>query len=247
MSIWGKVIGGVAGFALGGPLGGIIGAAFGHAIDRSKYTQRFGHEAASIQTRQTAFTVGVIVLSAKMAKADGTVTREEINTFKKIFNIPADEMREVGRLFDEARRDADGYEPYARQIGDLFSHDKVVLENLLGGLFQIALADGVVHPKELKYLRNVSNEFGLDRTTFERVRAVYMSGEQVNPYEVLGVSQDSTDAEVKKAYRKLIREHHPDTLIAQGLPQEFVDMANEKVAQINTAYESIEKIRALKN
>ena len=245
MSIWGKVIGGVAGFALGGPLGGIIGAAFGHAIDRSKYTQRLGHEAASIQTRQTAFTIGVIVLSAKMAKADGTVTREEITTFKKIFNIPTKEMSEVGRLFDEARRDAEGYEPYARQIGDLFSHDKVVLENLLSGLFQIALADGVIHPKELEYLKNVSNELGLGKTTFERVRAVHMAGENINPYEVLGVSQDSTDAEIKKAYRKLIREHHPDTLIAQGLPQEFVDMANEKVAQINNAYDSIQKVRAL--
>ena len=244
MSIWGKIIGGMAGFALGGPLGGIIGAAFGHAIDRSSSKQRQGQGFTSIQTRQTAFTVGVIVLSAKMAKADGKVTREEIDTFKKIFNIPSDEMHEVGRLFDEAKRDAEGYEPYARQIADLFVHDPAVLENLLGGLFQIALADGLVHPEELKYLKNVSREFAMDAATFERIRSVHTVGEQANPYEVLGVKQDSTEQEVKQAYRKLIREYHPDTLIAKGMPQEFVDVANEKMAQINTAYETIEKFRA---
>ena len=233
----------MAGFALGGPLGGIIGTAFGHAIDRSTSKHRAGQGFASIQTRQTAFTVGVIVLSAKMAKADGKVTREEIDTFKRIFNIPPEELREVGRLFDEAKRDADGYEPYARQIADLFVHDPAVLENLLGGLFQIALADGVVHRDELNFLRNVSREFGLNDNIFERVRAVHTSVEQVNPYEVLGVRQDSTEQEVKQAYRKLIRENHPDTLIAKGMPQEFVDMANQKMAQINSAYETIQKYR----
>ena len=244
MSIWGKIIGGVAGFAIGGPLGGIIGTAFGHAIDRSTSKHRAGGEFASVQTRQTAFTVGVIVLSAKMAKADGKVTREEIDTFKKIFNIPSDELREVGRLFDEAKRDADGYEPYARQIADLFVHDPAVLENLLGGLFQIALADGVIHRDELNFLKNVSREFRFNDNTFERIRAVYDGAEQVNPYEVLGGRRDSTEQEVKQAYRKLIKEHHPDTLIAQGMPQEFVDMANKKVAQINAAYEKIENYRA---
>ncbi|HIN76653.1 MAG TPA: molecular chaperone DjiA [Rhodospirillales bacterium] len=245
MSIWGKVIGGVAGFALGGPLGAILGSAFGHAIDRSKSQRRLKQGPVSIQTRQTAFTVGVIVLSAKMAKADGMVTRDEVNTFKKVFNIPPDEMHEVGLLFDQARRDAEGYEPYAGQIGELFAHDPVVLENLLGGLFQIALSDGFVHPKELAYLNNVSRELGLDRATFERIRAAYMVGEQINPYEVLGVTQKATSEEVKKAYRNLTRENHPDTLIAQGMPQEFVEVANEKMAKINTAYASIQKQRSL--
>ena len=244
MSIWGKIIGGVAGFALGGPLGAILGTAFGHAIDRSKLQQRFGHGAASIQTRQTAFTVAVIVLSAKMAKADGSVSRDEVNTFKNIFNIPPDELHEVGRLFNEARRDAGGYEPYARQIGNMFAHDPVVLENLLDGLFLIALADGILHPKELTYLENVSREFGLNSSIFDRICARHMAGNEIDPFEILGISHNSTDDEVKKAYRNLIRENHPDTVIAQGMPQEFVDVANEKMAQINTAYEKIEKQRA---
>ena len=106
MSIWGKVIGGVAGFAVGGPLGALLGAVAGHALDRSRGQKRQGSSPSSIETRQTAFTIAVIVLSAKMAKADGTVTRDEINTFKTIFNISSEEIRDVGRLFDEARQDA---------------------------------------------------------------------------------------------------------------------------------------------
>jgi len=245
LSIWGKIIGGVAGFYLGGPLGALLGAAFGHAIDRSKVKQQVRQGSVPIQERQKAFTVAVIVLSAKMAKADGRVTRDEIDTFKNIFNIPPNEMHEVGLLFDEARRDAEGYEPYASQIGTMFAHDPVVLENLLGGLFQIALADGIVHPKELAYLRNISHQFGFDKSTFERICVVHMGGEEINPYEILGISQNSTDNEVKKAYRSLIRENHPDTLIAQGMPQEFIDVANEKMAQINTAYEKIQKQRSI--
>ena len=118
MSIWGKVIGGVAGFALGGPLGALLGAAFGHAVDRSKSRGSANWQSQPVQNKQTAFTVGVIVLSAKMAKADGHVTRDEVDAFKRIFQIPANDMRDVGTLFNQARRDAEGYEPYAQQIGD---------------------------------------------------------------------------------------------------------------------------------
>ena len=245
MSIWGKIIGGMAGFYLGGPLGALLGAAFGHALDRSKARQGLNQGPVPIQTRQKAFTVAVIVLSAKMAKADGIVTRDEVDTFKKIFDISANEMHEVGLLFDEARRDAEGYEPYANQIGEMFAHDPVVLENLLGGLFQIALADGIVHPKELAYLKNVSDEFGFDTATFERISLMHMGDSEINPYEILGINQSSSDDEVKKAYRRLIRQNHPDTVIAQGMPQEFIEVANEKMVQINTAYEQIQKQRSI--
>ena len=108
MSIWGKIIGGAAGFALGGPLGAIVGAAAGHAVDK----MRAGPP--SEKRRQAAFSIAVIVLAAKMAKADGVVTRDEIDSFKRLFHVPAHEMRNVGRLFDQAKQDSAGYAPYAK-------------------------------------------------------------------------------------------------------------------------------------
>ena len=245
MSIWGKVIGGVAGFALGGPLGALIGAYAGHRMDKARdgAGAPVGYGEADQQTRQVAFTMAVIVLSAKMAKADGVVTREEVDAFKRIFHIPADEMNNVGRLFDEARQDAGGFEPYAEQIAAMFRFEPAVLEELVGGLFHIAQADGVIQPAELDYLARVSAIFGFSQHDFERIKASYDKPETSSPYQVLGVSQDDSDGDIKKAYRKLIHENHPDKLMAQGLPQEFIDLANEKMAAINAAYDNIKKQR----
>jgi len=245
MSIWGKIIGGATGFALGGPLGALIGVVAGHAVDRIRGEGEATPEASA--TRQVAFTMAMIVLSAKMAKADGQVTRVEVDAFKRVFHIPPGEAKGVGRVFDEARRDAQGFEPYARQVAEMFVHEPAVLEELLGGLFHIAMADGIVHPAEMTYLRQVGKIFGLDHHGFERVRASHMGGNtEVDPYEVLGLDHDASDDEVKATYRKLIRENHPDQLIAQGLPQEFIDLANEKMASINAAYDTIECQRGLK-
>ncbi|HJN24609.1 MAG TPA: TerB family tellurite resistance protein [Rhodospirillales bacterium] len=242
MSIWGKVIGGVAGFTLGGPLGALIGVYAGHKMDqaRSGDGSKLG---ADTQTRQVAFTMAVIVLSAKMAKADGVVTREEVEAFKRVFHIPPDEMKKVGQLFDEARKDASGYEPYAQQVAQMFRHEPAILEELIGGLFHIAKADGEVHPAELEFLAKVSVIFGFSEHDFERLRASYDTPEKSDPYEILGVSRDDDDGTIKKAYRKLIVENHPDKLMAQGLPQEFVDLANEKMAAINAAYDTVKKQR----
>jgi DnaJ like chaperone protein len=247
MSIWGKVIGGVAGFALGGPLGALIGAYAGHRMDKARAGDTGGAAfgAADRQTRQVAFTMAVIVLSAKMAKADGVVTREEVEAFKRVFHIPNDEMGMVGKLFDDARKDSKGFEPYAEQIGQMFAGEPAVLEELIGGLFHIAQADGVVHPAELDFLARVSMIFGFSERDFERLRASYDQPETSSPYEVLGVARDDSDADIKKAYRKLIVENHPDKLMAQGLPQEFIDLANEKMAAINVAYDVIKKQRGL--
>jgi DnaJ like chaperone protein len=245
MSIWGKIIGGVAGFAVGGPLGAIVGTAFGHAVDRQRSNKYFEFNPDNLQTRQTAFTVAVIVLSAKMAKADGHVTRDEIDAFKRIFEIPENEISDVGHLFNEARQDAEGYEPYAKQIGEMFIHDQAVRENLLGGLFQIALADGIVHPKELQFLQNVAFSFNLDDDDFKRIKSAYTGAGGIDPYKILGVDRNTSNNELKKNYRELSRENHPDKLIAKGMPQEFIDIANEKMASINAAYDQLSKERSL--
>ncbi len=247
--IWGKVIGGLSGFALGGPLGALIGTAAGHFVD-IKRDEEDAPPPRGVEdltaSKQAAFAIAMIVLSAKMAKADGQVTRDEITAFKHIFNIPASDMKGVGRLFDQAKKTAEGFEPYARQVARLFAGNPAVLEELLGGLFHIAKADGVIHPGEIEFLRGVSDIFGFPVRDFERIREMHlgsMPGGGSDPYTVLGVSRESTDDEIKKAYRTLVRENHPDTLMAQGLPQDFIDLAHEKMAAINGAYDQVRKQR----
>lgn len=241
MSIWGKLIGATAGFAIGGPIGALMGGYTGHLVDKRRSAQATGGDG----TKQIAFTIGVIVLGAKMAKADGVVTADEVTAFREVFQIPSGEMRNVGRIFDQARRDAFGFEPYARQIAGLFQGNPRVLEDLLDGLFHIAKADNVIHPAELAYLRDVAEIFGFGEAEFARIRETHMGPDKADPYTVLGVDRGISDADLKSAYHKLVREHHPDTLIAQGLPQEFIDVANKKVAAINDAYDRVEKERGL--
>jgi len=249
MSIWGKVIGGVAGFAMGGPLGALLGAVAGHAVDKMNAQgsgTHFGGGSYSAEERQVAFTLAVIALGAKMAKADGKVTRDEVDAFKKLFRIPPEEAANVGKIFDRAKTSTAGYEMYAQQVANMFPHEPYVLEELLGGLFHIAKADGIVHPAELEYLWNVAQIFGFEKHDFERITASQAAPGQSDPYEVLGVDREATDAEIKSAYRKLIHENHPDKLMAQGLPQEFIDLANEKMANINAAFDLIKKQRGFK-
>lgn len=267
MSIWGKVIGGVAGFAMGGPLGAVLGGLAGHAVDRMRdggqweqighggtgYGGGFGGGFGQAQ-RQAAFATAVIVLSAKMAKADGHVSRDEITAFRRIFVVPEHEVKAVGEIFNRAKADASGYEPYAQQIAMMFRHEPRVLEELLGALFMIAMADGVFHPKEEEYLRGVARIFGFGDAEFERLRSMFVDGtggpaaggaNEPDPYQVLEVARDASDDDVKSAYRKLVRENHPDRLTAQGLPEEFIELANQKLATINNAYDRIKRERGL--
>ena len=249
MSVWGKILGGAAGFALGGPLGALIGAVAGHAVDRMRAAEAGpgaepGAElGADDATKKIAFTIAVIVLGAKMAKADGQVTRDEVSAFKEVFRVPPEEMKNVGRLFNRARSDAAGFEPYARQIGGMFKDNPAVLVELLDGLFHIARADGTVTEDELAYLEEVARIFGLDAAEWDRVRAANLGPDKSDPYTILGVTREASADEIKSAYRALVRENHPDRLVAQGMPQEFVDLANERLATINAAYERLQKQR----
>jgi len=244
MAIWGKILGAAAGLAVGGPLGALVGGIAGHAYDKMQGDRGPAGSEPSL-ARQTTFAIAVVALSAKMAKADGTVTRDEIAAFRQIFHVPPEEVKNVGRLFDLARKDSHGYETYARQVHRLFRDNPAVLEELLGGLFHIAKADGVAHPAEIEFLRNVSAIFGFNEATFERMKVAHLGADMDDPYVVLGIPHAATDAEVRSAWRGLMREHHPDTLIAQGMPEDFVDLATEKVATINAAYDTICKQRGI--
>ena len=251
MSIWGKIAGVTAGLALGGPLGALLGGLAGHVlIDRESRRRRDDgedeRESRTIRERdQVAFTIGVIALAAKLAKADGTVTRDEVEVFKRVFPVPREEEANVGHLFNLAKQDVAGFDSYARQLASLFRSKPGVLEDLLDSLFLVAKADNQLHAGELEYLKHVAQIFGFTSAQFERIRASHFGPDRGDPYVILGVDRSMGDNDLKRAYHALVRENHPDSLIARGVPEEFVRLATEKLASINGAYEAIKRERGI--
>ncbi len=234
MSIWGKLTGAAAGLAIGGPIGALLGGVAGHlAIDHG----------GSEHDKQVAFTVGVIALGAKMAKADGVVTRDEVEAFKEVFKIPPGEEHNVARLFNLAKQDVAGFEMYARQLDRLFHDNRALLTDVMDGLFHIAVADGKLHPNEERFLIAVSKEFGFTEQEFLSIKGRHFKCDMYCPYNILHASPEASDAELKIQYHKLVAENHPDRLIARGVPTEFVDIATKKLAAINAAYEEIKASR----
>lgn len=235
MSIWGKFSGAVAGLVTGGPLGALLGALAGHfLVDRDSGDATIG------------FTIAVIALSAKMAKADGIVTDEEVRAFERLFRVAPEEAANVRRVFDLARRDTAGFEAYAAQIAHLFVGNPGLLEDILDGLFEIAKADGVLHPAEAAFLERVAEIFGFAPNEFRRIRASHFTPDKADPYVVLGVAYDASEEEIRRTYRRLVRENHPDSLIGRGVPEEFVRLATDKLAAINGAFDKIELERGFK-
>lgn len=197
------------------------------------------------ERRQVAFTVAMIALSAKMAKADGVVTPDEIDAFKDIFEIPPQERKNVARMFNLAKQDIAGFEAYARQILKIYKNDPDILEDILDGLFHIAEADNIIHEDELLFLEEISRIFGFEDEAFNAIRARHVKGGDNDPYAVLGADMTWSNFELRKHYRKLVSDNHPDRLIARGVPAEFVKIANDKLAAINAAYDVLQKDRGL--
>ncbi len=253
MKIWGKIVGGTAGFALGGPIAALLGVMAGHAVDQlvGEHTGEGMEIATPVDPRdhpglrEIAFTIGVIALGAKMARVDGEVTHSEVEAFQSFFQVPPGEEKNVQRFFDLAKRDASGFEPYARQVAALFPDAPEVLENVLEGLFDIAKADGAVGGEELAYLAKVANLFGLSGERFERARAAALGDVDCEPCVVLGIDPLATDEQIREAWLRQVRAHHPDRLMAQGLPEEAIKVANRKLALINDAYDRLRKQRGL--
>jgi DnaJ like chaperone protein len=234
MAIWGKISGAAAGLLVGGPVGALVGAAAGHFI--------FDREGDP----GVVFTIAVIALAGKMAKADGVVTEQEFAAFLKVFTVPPQEEANVRRIFNLARQDVAGYEIYAGQIARLLMGNPAILEDVLDGLFEVAKADGVLHPGESAFLERVAEIFGFAPNEFRRIRASHFAPELTDPYVILGVSYTAGEEEIRQTYRRLVRENHPDSLIARGVPEEFVKLANDKLAAINGAYEKVRVERGLK-
>ncbi|MFO6465673.1 TerB family tellurite resistance protein [Jannaschia sp. KMU-145] len=190
--------------------------------------------------RSVAFTIAVIALGAKMAKADGTVTRSEVAAFREVFTIPPDEEENAARVFDLARTDVAGFEEYAARIAAMFEDDAETLRDLLEGLFHIALADGDYHPAEDDFLHRVARIFRLDDRAFRSVKAQFVVDAAPDCYDVLGVTPDMGMDEIRDRWRQLVRDTHPDRMIARGLPEEAVKLAEKRLVAINRAWENIQ-------
>jgi DnaJ like chaperone protein len=274
LQIWGKIIGGIVGFALDGVFGALLGVIAGHVFDhfwaarrragvagrRPRARRADPHRqrddsipifADPAETRRIAFATALIVLGAKLCKVDGRVTRDEIRAFKRVFPIGDDEVGDVARIFNQAKVSARGFEPYARQIATLFGHDPVLLGEVLVGLFEVARIDRDIAPVEVEFLRRVATIFGFSPPAFEQLHARFtatardLTGTD-DAYAVLGLSRKAGDQEIRQTYRKLVREHHPDRLVAKGMPAEMVEQANRTLAAINAAYDRIAKERNLR-
>jgi len=233
MGIWDKIRDAAARLAQGDSLGDLLGA--------PPQAQDGEHPGL----REIGFTIGVIALGAKMARADGEVREAEIRAFRNFFKVPPGEEKNVERFFNLAKRDVAGFEIYARQVAALFPDAPEILENVLEGLFEIARADGRIEAAEAEYLAKVARLFGLDSNRFERAKAAALGVVECEPCLILGIDPLATDQQVREAWLRQVRANHPDRLIAQGLPEEAIAVANRKLALINDAYDRLRRERGL--
>ncbi|SEQ25082.1 molecular chaperone DjiA [Thalassovita taeanensis] len=189
--------------------------------------------------RSVAFTIAVIALSAKMAKADGLVTRDEVTAIREVFQIAREDEAGAARVFNLARQDVAGFEDYARRIRAMFRGEQECLCDLMEGLFHVAMADGTYHPAEDAFLHRVAEIFGVPEAEFRGLRSRFVPDAVPDPYSVLGVSADAELHEVRKAWKRMVRDTHPDAMLARGVPQEAVKLAERRMIDINRAWEDI--------
>ena len=220
MSIWKRIADAISALVDGEPLS----AVFEKLTTPPEYT--------------VGFTIAIIALGAKMAKADGQVKRVEVTAFKQIFTIPPGEEAHAAQIFNMARTDVSGFDIYARQIARMFDNRPQVLADLLEGLVYIAMSDGGLHPEEDAFLQEVHRIFGLPDQTFRAIKARHMS-DVTDPYAILGVDPDIGATDLKRHWRSLVRELHPDHMVGRGVPAEAQRLAEQRLAAVNDAYETI--------
>ena len=240
MSIWGSLIGGIVGLSLGGPFGMLLGSIIGGKISRARSGARnFG----TFAQPQQVFALSLIVLSAKLSKADGQVSKEELIAVRDKLKIPENEIDQVGKIFNKAKQESTGYKPYAQQIAQIYKNNFSVLEEVINILFYIAEADGNVSQSELDMIQNIARIFGLNQSQFNSIKESRKSSDKLNPYIVLESNPDENLQTIRKKYLHLSKEHHPDILISKGVPQEVIEESKKKMRAINSAWEQIQKLR----
>lgn len=198
---------------------------------------------ASAPHRSAAFTSAFVALAAKMAKADGVAVLAERDAFERFLETPPEDIPRIRRLYDLAKQDTAGFEAYAERIGRLLRDDPKIMRCVLECLIYVACSDGILHPAEDEFLHIVADKFGISKAEFRKMRALFVRDAE-SPYEILGLSPDASDAELKAHFRRLANELHPDKLIAAGAEPALVKAATAKFATINAAYEAILEERA---
>ncbi len=221
-----------------------IGEAIEIAHKRTLGTALDAFVAMKARRDEAAFSIALIALSAKIARADGFVTDNEVAAFRKFFAFPESEESKVRMIFDLAKQDVAGFDHYVRQVAKIFDDDPVVLEDVIDCLLYVALADGQAHPRELAMLESAAEALKLNPGAWRRLKAAHLGQDQDDPYVILGIGHDADTAALREKYRELMRENHPDALIARGVPPSLVKIAENRTAAINAAYERILAERA---
>ena len=240
MSIWGSLLGGVIGFSFGGPFGALLGSFLGGKISRLNSSKTIGNQKNS----QEIFALSLIILSAKLSKADGHVSKEELIAVKDKLQIPDSEIDQVAKIFNKAKDESTGYEPYAKQIAEIFRDNINVLEEVINILFYIAEADGHVSNDEETMIANIAYIFGLSQKQYQSIKESRKTSDKLNPYIVLE-SQPTDDLKtIRKNYIKLSKEHHPDLLISKGVPVEVINESKNKMRSINAAWDQVQKLKS---
>ena len=240
MSIWGSLIGGMLGLSLGGPFGMLIGSILGGKITRMRAQKSF----SAIGQSQKIFALSLIVLSAKLSKADGQVSREELVAVKEKLKIPENELDEVGKIFNQAKEESTGYEPYAQQIAQFYKGNLNILEEVINILFYIAESDGEVTSEETRMIEKIAYIFGLSEKQYNSIKESRKSSDKLNPYLVLESNPNDDLQTIRKRYIKLSKEHHPDLLLSKGVPEEVIEESKKTMRAINSAWDQIQKLRS---
>jgi len=266
MSWWGKIIGGSFGFMLGGPLGALFGAAIGHNLDRGLgQLGGSGFTPGQQERVQGAFFTATFSVMGYIAKADGQVSKDEINVANELMrqlNLSPEMMATARKLFREGKSANFPLDDVLKQFRQECHRRQTLMRMFLEMQIHAAFADGHLHPAERKALQHICDMLGFSQHEFDHLVAMVKAhsegaGASRGPdssgglsksmaYKVLDVDSKATDAEVKKAYRRLMNQHHPDKLVAKGLPDEMMQVAKEKTQEIKAAYEVIKKARGMK-
>ena len=251
MGIIGKVLGGAIGFAMGGPLGAVAGAVFGHAYDSSKQTPRLGYSdrVSTAEQSQITFFVAAFSMLAKLTKSDGTISDEEVRSIENFMardlHLSPSDRKIAVDIFHTAVASPETFESFAAQFYNAFHDQPQMLEFMTDILLRVSLSDGQLTPGEEQMIDSAVRIFHISPARFEELKARYVSKTE-KYYAILGASRTDSIEEIKKKYRRLVSEYHPDKIASKGLPEEFIRFANDKFREIQEAYDAIKKEKGVK-